>query len=372
MRIGTSVLTAVAVVALNPAGGYANQSTASTSTSSGDYTFNGGYPTPETVQKAYDAADLNRAVQMYRIFYPTVSGAAIFKGSMKAGVIPNKLFGTLDTQPKHRGFTLNSDTPYGGVLLDLNVGPLVIELPPGPLLGAALDINQRWVADMGIPGPDAGKGGKHLLLPPGYTGEAPAGYYAARATSYRAIAGMRSLPVGGDIAGAIERIKTLKVYPLNPSARWAEPKWFDMTPTPQDTSPFAWEDNLQYWQGLYEVVDSEPPFEGYREHYGELAALGIVKGEPFAPDARMQHILEQAARLGSAQMRVESFADRRPDRVVRPARQGRRVSRRGQVLQAQRASARSGQAVLVGDGLRRRNPQPGPERPGQGGVALAV
>ena len=149
------------------------------------YEFKGGYPTPETVQQAYDDLDLIRAVQMYRIFYPTVSGAAIFKGSANAGVIPNKSFGTLDTQPKHVGFTLNSDTPYGGILLDLNAGPLVIELPPGPLLGAAMDINQRWIADMGLPGPDAGNGGKHLLLPPGYKGETPDGYYAADATTYR-------------------------------------------------------------------------------------------------------------------------------------------------------------------------------------------
>jgi hypothetical protein len=247
--------------------------------------FPGGFPAPEIIQKAYDEADLNRAVQMYRIFYPTVSGAAIFKGSIKAGVIPNRLFGTLDTQPKHRGFTLNSDTPYGGILLDLAVGPLVIELPPGPLLGAALDINQRWIADMGIPGPDAGKGGKHLLLPPGHRVEVPAGYYATGATSYRVVAGMRSLPVGGDVPGAMDRLKTIRVYPLNPSTSWAEPKWLDMTPAPQDTSPFAWEDNLQYWQELYEVVDSEPHFEGYREHYGELVALGIAKGQPFTPEA---------------------------------------------------------------------------------------
>ncbi len=67
---------------------------------------------------------------------------------------------------------------------------------------------------------------------------------------------------------------------------------------------------------LSDIVNSEPPFDGYREHDGELAALGIAKGQPFTPDARMKRILEQAAKSGCAQMRVESFADRRPDRVV--------------------------------------------------------
>jgi hypothetical protein len=89
-----------------------------------------------------------------------------------------------------------------------------------------------------------------------------------------------------------------------------------MTPVPQDTTPHAWEETLRYWQVLHDVVNSEPAVEDYREHYGELAALGIAKGQPFAPDARMKRILEQAAQNACAQMRVESFADRRPDRVV--------------------------------------------------------
>jgi hypothetical protein len=265
-----------------------------------DYRFKGGFPTPETVQKAFDDADLNRAIQSYRFFYLTVSGAAIFRGTAQVGVEPNKTFGFMDTQPRHVDYTLNSDTPYASVFLDLTDGPMVIELPPGPLIGAAWDINQRWILDMGIPGPDAGKGGKHWLLPPGYDGEVLSGYYVGKATSYRVIGAVRSLPVGGDVPGAIERMKTVKVHPLNPSSSWTEPAWTDMTPKPQDTTPHAWEDNFEYWQVLYEVVNSEPPLQDSRSQYGELAALGLVKGQPFTPDARMKRILEQAAKIGAA------------------------------------------------------------------------
>jgi hypothetical protein len=285
------------------------------------YEFNGGYPTKETIQKVYDDIDLNRAIAVYRVFYPTVSGAAIFKGNAKVGVIPNKSFGTLDTKPRHVGYTLNSDTPYAPLLLDVSAGPMVIEMPAGPLICVAMDMNQRWVADMGIPGPDAGKGGKHLLLPPGYEGKVPAGYHVATSTSYRMLVGIRSLPVGGDVPAAIERIKTVKVYPLKQSADWTAPAWVDLTGPPQDTSPFAWEDNMQYWRELAEVVEKEPLFPGYASHYGDLAALGIEKGKSFTPDERMTSILEKAAKMASAQMRVESFADRRPDRIVWPDRQ---------------------------------------------------
>jgi hypothetical protein len=54
------------------------------------YMFEGGFPTSETVRQAYDDADLNRAVQAYRFFFPTVSGLAIFKGNQAAGVVPNQ------------------------------------------------------------------------------------------------------------------------------------------------------------------------------------------------------------------------------------------------------------------------------------------
>lgn len=289
---------------------------ATSSAFSQSYEFAGGYPTPDVVQHAYDDVDLVRAIQMYRIFYPTVSGAAVMSGTAKAGTQPNKIFGFMDSQPRHVGLTLNSDTPYGSINLDLSIGPLVIELPPGPLIGAALEVHQRWILDMGLPGPDAGKGGKHLLLPPDYQGKVPAGFFAGRSSTHRVIGAVRAIPLDGNVPAAIEQLKTVKVYPLNPTPSWREPTWIDMTPLPQDTTPRAYEETLQYWQALYDVVNSEPPFEGYREHYGELAALGIAKGQPFAPDARMKRILEQAAKTACAQMRVESFADRRPDRVV--------------------------------------------------------
>ena len=280
------------------------------------YTFVGGYPTEETIQRAYDDADLNRAIQTYKFFYASVSGEAILRGNDSIGVIPNKTFGSLDTKPKHIGYTLNSDTPYGPILLDLSKGPMVIEIPAGPLIVVAMDVNQRWVADMGIPGPDAGKGGKHLILPPGYKEKTPAGYYVWNSSSNNLTVGVRSLPVGGDVPAAIARMSTVKVYPLKATADWQAPTWPDLTPNPQNATPLAWETNIKYWEALARVIEREPAFEGYKNYYGELAALGIEKGKPFNPDARMKSILEKAAVAANAQMRVQSFADRRADKVV--------------------------------------------------------
>jgi hypothetical protein len=288
----------------------------------GSYEFDGGFPTGATSQRAYDEADLERAVQVYKFFYPTVSGAAMVRGNVPLGLVLNQVFGTLECGPDTMMFTGNSDTPYGPMDLDLSIGPLVIELQPGPLIVCSIDINQRWVADMGLPGPDAGKGGKHLLIGPDYRGEIPAaGYYIHKASSNRQIVGARSLPVNGDVEGAKARLRTIKVYPLDPNTPWAEPRWLDLTGVKQDTTPLAWEDNFQFWQVLAETIDEEPPYDGHHNEYGELAALGIEKGKPFEPDARMRRILEAAAKAGNAQMRVQSFDDRRPDRIVWPDRQ---------------------------------------------------
>jgi len=161
----------------------------------------------------------------------------IFKGNEVLGLRPNSVFGTLATEPKHVGLTLNSDTPYAPLPLDLRDGPVVIELPPGPLICVAMDVNQWWVADMGLPGPDQGRGGRHVILPPGYQGDIPEGYHAGWSTSYRVLGGIRALPVGGDVKAATELLTTVKVRPLNPAAGWTEPTWLDLTPEPQDTTP---------------------------------------------------------------------------------------------------------------------------------------
>ena len=231
-------------------------------------------------------------------------------------MVENKVFGVIDTKPRHVGFTLNSDTPYGSIHLGLRVGPFVIELPAGPLIGAALDLNQRWIADMGMPGPDEGNGGRHLFLPPDFNQKIPDGYYVCQSTMNRIIIALRSVPVNGDVNGAIQLLQTVKARPLNPPSDWQEPRWVNLTDKGQNTTPVKWENNIKFWEELHWVIDAEPPLDAYRHEYGELAALGIAKGKPFAPDARMKRILEQAAKVGLAEMRTQSFADRRPDRVV--------------------------------------------------------
>src|SRR5262249_6245948 len=236
------------------------------------YTFERGFPTSETIARAYDDADLNRAIQAYRFFYPNVSVYGLLAGFEPLGAKYNQTAVVLEGLPRHVLFTPNSDTPYASIPIDLTTGPVAIELPEGPLLGVANDLNCRWVLDVGLPGPDAGKGGKHLILPPGHKGQVPTGFYAAGSTTNRVILIVRALPIGGDVQGALARLNSIKAYPLNqPDAVF---KYINITDKAADATPPKWEDNIKFWEVLHNIIDSEPPYEPFRNQYGELAVLG--------------------------------------------------------------------------------------------------
>jgi hypothetical protein len=284
------------------------------------YTFERGFPSGDTAQKAYFEADLNTAITAYKFFYPTVSIAATWKGNARCGLVTNKGFMIMEGSPKQYVFTPNSDTPYAGANIDLTDGPITIELPAGALMCAVNDMNQRYVMDMGLPGPDAGKGGKHVILPPGYEGKVPNGYYSGTATTNHVLLLVRAIPPAGDRLAAIEKLKTVKMYPLKDPSAASQVTWFEIGDKHEDFTPVPWEKTLDYWKELAEVIQNEPPYEAYRMEYGLLAGLGIQKGKPFQPDERMRGILGKAAEVANDQMRVQSFADRRSDRIAWPDR----------------------------------------------------
>jgi hypothetical protein len=282
-----------------------------------DYPFRNGFPMPEAAQRAHDGQDYQRAVQAYRFFYPTVSMEATFQGTRDAGAADNKSALILAGGPQHVLFTGNSDTPYmGGVFNLKETGPLVVELPPGPYLGIINDHHFGWVHDIGLPGDDAGKGGKHLILPHDYKGEVPAGYYSARSKTYYVLVAARALPPGGDMNAGLEAQRKVKIYPLSQAANPPAYGFVDRTHEKIDVTLLRWEGNLQFWEKLHKVLQEEPPIEEFRPMYGMLAMLGLEKDKPFQPDERMRKVLLQAARDGRAQMLVAGFASNRPDRFV--------------------------------------------------------
>ena len=62
--------------------------------------------------------------------------------------------------------------------------------------------------------------------------------------------------------------------------------------------------DFSYFEMLNDVVQKEPAGALDPEIMGSLAAVGIVKGKPFNPDARMKKILTDAAAIGTAAART--------------------------------------------------------------------
>jgi hypothetical protein len=250
----------------------------------------------------------------YRFWYPSVSIEGFFNGLRQVGIEDNRGLALLSAGPRLLCFTANSDTPYLGGAIDVKDGPVVVDLPAGPFIGAADNHHQGWVMDMGLTGPDAGSGGKHLLLPPDFDQRIPEGYHVGRSSTYKMFLGVRCLPLEGDIGKAMKHLESVTVYPL--ADRSKRLHYVDISNMRVDATSLLWEDNLAYWTKLHEVIAAEPVQDGFGPMYGLLAELGIARGKPFAPDARMKSILGCAAKAGRDQLLVSSFDSVRPDRIA--------------------------------------------------------
>ena len=203
--------------------------------------------------------------------------------------------------------TANTSTLYAYTYTDLaNDGPTVIEIPPG-MLGFLNDAWQRFAGNMGVTGPDKGKGGKYLVLPPGYTGNVPDGYFLLKPSTNRNFLFLRGSIKDG-LAPAVKNITTgLKVYPLKDAAHPAPTEYVNVSGKAFNT---IFPSDFTYFEDLNEVVQQEPIDAISPEVRGEMAAIGIVKGQPFKPDARMKKLLTEAATLGAATARVITYHPR--------------------------------------------------------------
>ena len=271
-------------------------------TSIGTLTSVDGVPDAETTQKVYDNLDLNRATEAFLNGIPIASMYALKHGLLKHGPANTTavLFEEL-MDSKALWLTPNTTSVYMASWLELGDEPTVIETPPN-VLGFINDAWFKYVVDFGNAGPDKGKGGKFLILPPGYEDEVPEGYHIAKTTTFGNWVIWRGFQVDGSPKPAIDATKKLfRMYPLSKK---------DSPPTMKFVNISGQFDNTihrmdyGYWEELNNTIQAEP-LEGLDvETRGLLASIGIKKGKDFKPDARMKKILTDAAMIGSVTARA--------------------------------------------------------------------
>ena len=268
----------------------------------GTLTSQDGVPDAATTQKVYDNLDLQRATQAFLSTIQVASLAAMEVGLCSFGP-PNQTVMIFEELMDSKAIWLTPNTVsiYMAMWLELGDEPMVIETPP-KVLGFIDDAWFQYVTDFGNAGPDKGKGGKFLLLPPGYEGEIPEGYHVARSNTYGNWMAWRGFQVDGSTKPAVDAAKArLRVYPLSQKDNPPAMKFLNVSGVPHNTVHRM---DYGYWEELDATIQAEPLNGISPEVRGLLASIGIEKGKPFKPDERMQKILDEAAKIGSVTARA--------------------------------------------------------------------
>lgn len=282
----------------------------------GTLEFFDGFPDDAAVQKLYDNLDFQRAVQAYLLALAPVNMAGLREGLLTVGPA-NVTIPTFESNLNARSIFLtpNATTPYTWIWIDLHDGPLVVEVPP-MTLGMIDDFWFKYVTDIGIVGPDRGKGGKYLLLPPGHQGDVPSGYLVVQVPTFESILVWRNMPVKGDIKPAIESLhKNTRIYPLAQAANPVANTFVNVSGRDFCTVAPA---DYRFWELLNHVVQNEPVESCDPVTLGFFASIGMEKGKPFAPDERMRKILHEAAAVGDATARAITYRSRIPEAFYYP------------------------------------------------------
>jgi hypothetical protein len=282
----------------------------------GTLAFVDGFPDPATVERVYDGLDFQRGVQAFLTCIPAVSQHAVRKALRTFGPDNHTvlLFESL-MDSKTLFLSGNTDTVYAMAWLDLRNGPVVVESPPNTF-GLVDDAWLRYVADLGNAGPDRGKGGKFLFVPPGHRDRLPSGHFVFHSRTFGNAFGARGFLVKGSTRPATEAFeKQLRIYPLS-QARNAPPS--NVVRVSGHSFNTIFPADLTYFEALDQIVQEEPLESSDAETLGLLAALGIRKGRPFAPEPRMRRILAEAAAVGHATARALAYRPRIDDAYLYP------------------------------------------------------
>lgn len=273
--------------------------------------MDGDLPSKESIPKLFDEMDFQQATQCYLWALPLIGFAEwqyqhykTFKASSNDLVLYNSYNDRLGI------LTANATTPYIITFIDLAAnGPTVIEMPAGRTAGGLADFWQREQATIGEMGPDKGKGGKYILVPPTIKDFKADGYFIVPCNTVNMFFGFRALDPDPKITETL--LKQVKIYPYAQRAKPAPTKvisppagkkWLGIPPS-----------GIAYWERLHAILQNEPVEERDRFFMAWLRNLGIEKGKPFAPNERQKKILIVAAEKGQQMAMANSFEKRFAD-----------------------------------------------------------
>jgi hypothetical protein len=272
----------------------------------GELEFENQYPTKESIELLLDSMDFHGATQSFLWGIPIASFANFqYYLHQDFGFGQFDLMETKTLSDKLGILTANATTPY--ILCTPNLsetGPVVIEVPAGSIAGMVDDFWQRPITDIGLSGPDQGKGGKYLITPPGYEGEKPDDYFVFESPTNNIFMGLRIIEPDPDKYNTLK--EGFRIYAYKDRADAGK----SVYKNPPGKYFFGPPRGMAFWERLHEVLNREVVAERDRFLMAMLKRVGIEKGKPFNPTPRQIELLEDAAYVGQAMAKANDLAKR--------------------------------------------------------------
>lgn len=268
--------------------------------------YESGYLEEESVERLRDAQGLIQATAAYEFAIPIAGYAAWWKGFRAEAEYGDWVLYD-NYEQKAPILTSNITTPYTVTYVDLSESPYYIEIPPGRIGGLVLDIYQRPQADLGVLGPDQGRGGTYLLVGPGQ--QSPAGHtadYVIQSNCNLVFVGTRI--IGEDAEGTDRLRRQHFVYRVGgdkSAQRWIEagesPSWMGHPAR-----------GIQFWKDIHAVLRGEPidAIPTNRTILTLLRHSEVYRSRDFQPGEESARVLEESAIVGDAIAMVNTFSKR--------------------------------------------------------------
>lgn len=266
----------------------------------GDLEYKDGVPTQETIQKAEDFADVATAFRVFKSGIPVASIQGLLTGHEKIGIEPNRTIGISDNLLNAHSIwlTANTTTPYVTGEIDVKNGPVVLNIGT-PLLGLLDDAAFKFVGNIGVTNPeDQGKGGKYFIYHTSYKGELPEGYIHIETKGYQHWLLARVITTPDNLDKEVQALKD--TITLHPYGEKPNTNFINMTDVKYNTVHAM---NHEFYDEINTLIQYEPTEVFDPEWLSMAQAIGIEKGKEFNPDERMQRILEEAAKIATADIR---------------------------------------------------------------------
>lgn len=134
------------------------------------------------------------------------------------------------------------------------------------MLGPVDDAFFRWVTDLGVTGPDQGRGGRYLFVGPNYDGELPTqGFHIVRSDTYVNWLLMRAFVTDTGTEGAVAGVKAaMKVYPLSEAASPPEQAFVNISGKQMNT---IHANDVSFFTELNAVVHTSRPMRFQRSSW---------------------------------------------------------------------------------------------------------